>query len=158
MNETMVDVLIYLYENYMDAEASPPSDQRELREELAMAGFSSAEVDKAFRWLDELAVQQQTDTPRGRSEHSHRIFTPDEMHRLDTGCRGFLLYLEQNEILDPISRELVIDRALALDGAAIGEEEIQWIVLLVLMSQPGRETAFAQMEDMVYSEDPVLLH
>ncbi len=158
MNETMVDVLIYLYENYMDAEASPPSDQRELRDELAMAGFPSVEVDKAFRWLDELAVQQQTGTPHGRSGHSHRIFTSDEMQRLDTGCRGFLLYLEQNEILDATSRELVIDRALALDAVAISEEEIKWIVLLVLMNQPGRETAFAQMEDMIYSEDPVFLH
>jgi Smg protein len=158
MNETMVDVLIYLYENYMDADAGPPSDQRELREELTMAGFPSVEVDKAIRWLDELAVQQQCDAPRGRSRHSHRIFSQDEMHRLDTGCRGLLLYLEQNGILDPTSRELVIDRALALDASILSEEEIKWIVLLVLMNQPGREMAFAQMEDIIYSEDPVFLH
>jgi Smg protein len=158
MNENMVDVLIYLYENYMDAEASPPSDQGELRDELTMAGFSSLEIDKAFQWLEELALQQQGGESSPHQSHSIRVFTDEETLRLDLSCRGLLLFLEQNEILDPVSRELVIDRALALDSTLVGEEELKWIVLLVLMNQPGRELAFAQMEDMVYSQEPAYLH
>ncbi len=53
-----------------------------------------------------------------------------------------MLFLEQNGILDPASRELVIDRALALDTPALTVEELKWIVLLVLMNRPGREAAF----------------
>ncbi|MGD2082382.1 MAG: DUF494 domain-containing protein [Chromatiales bacterium] len=158
MNETMVDVLIYLYENYMDGEASPPPDQVDLKEELAMAGFPSIEVDKAFHWLDELAMRQGESDPPRHTPQSHRVFNADEVLRLDTGSRGLLMFLEQNDILDDTSRELVIDRALALDAAVVGEEELKWIVLLVLMNQPGREIAFAQMEDMVYNPDPVYLH
>ena len=56
MYENMVDVLIYLYENYMDGESQPPTDQSDLEDELSQAGFTSAEIQKALRWLDELAA------------------------------------------------------------------------------------------------------
>jgi len=31
-------------------------------------------------------------------------------------------------------------------------------VLMVLINQPGQESAFAQMEDLVYNDIPVYLH
>jgi Smg protein len=52
MNENMVDVLIYLYENYLDGEARPSIDQDELEAELSRAGFSNAEITHALIWLD----------------------------------------------------------------------------------------------------------
>jgi len=52
MYENMVDVLIYLYENYMDGESRPPVDQDELESELSDAGFSSSEISEALTWLD----------------------------------------------------------------------------------------------------------
>ncbi|MEW8470553.1 MAG: DUF494 family protein, partial [Candidatus Thiodiazotropha sp.] len=66
MNENVVDILIYLYENYMDGEQAPPSDQHELRDELIQAGFPSGEINKAFDWLDELANSDQS--PHGESD------------------------------------------------------------------------------------------
>ncbi|MET0072538.1 MAG: DUF494 domain-containing protein [Candidatus Thiodiazotropha sp.] len=158
MNENVVDILIYLYENYMDGEQAPPSDQHELRDELIQAGFPSGEINKAFDWLDELANSDQS--PHGESDptHSLRIFTEEETARLDVDSRGLLMFLEQNDILTTNARELVIERALALDTAIITEEELKWIILLVLMNQPGQEAAFARMEDMVYNDIPVFLH
>lgn len=158
MTDTMVDVLIYLYENYMDGEAPPPGDHSELMDELNLAGFDNPQVEKAIQWLDELALLQQE--PGGHSPHlsAMRIYTDQEQQRLDLECRGYLLFLEQNELLDAASRELVIERALALDTPQISEEELKWTVLLVLMNQPGREIAFARMEEIVYNEEPVYLH
>ena len=49
-------------------------------------------------------------------------------------------------------------RAVALDSPQIGVEEMKWIVLMVLINQPGQESAFAQMEDLVYNDIPVYLH
>jgi Smg protein len=158
MNENVVDILIYLYENYMDGEQAPPSDQHELRDELIQAGFPAGEIDKAFDWLDELANSDQSQHSDTRQSHSLRVFTEEENSRLDLDSRGLLLFLEQNDILTVNARELVIDRALALDTAVITEEELKWIILLVLMNQPGQEAAFARMEDMVYNEVPVFLH
>ncbi|MDH4071658.1 MAG: DUF494 domain-containing protein, partial [Gammaproteobacteria bacterium] len=37
-------------------------------------------------------------------------------------------------------------------------EQIKWVVLMVLFSQPGQETAYARMEDLVFEEDYALLH
>ena len=37
-------------------------------------------------------------------------------------------------------------------------DDIQWIVLLVLINQPGQEAAFTVMQDMVYDGIPDLLH
>jgi len=80
------------------------------------------------------------------------------MLRLDSDARGMLLFLEQNGILDPISRELVIERAMALGSNELDIDDIQWIVLLVLVNQPGMEAAFTVMQDMVYDGIPDLLH
>ncbi len=158
MFEDMVDVLIYLYENYMDGESPPPADQNALKEELTQAGFSLGEIDKALVWLDELADTVGTGDETVHADHAIRIYTDAECNCLDTESRGLLLFLEQSGILDPVSRELVVDRALALDTNALTVEELKWIVLLVLMNRPGKEAAFTQMEDMVYNTAPALLH
>ncbi|HHH38185.1 MAG TPA: DUF494 domain-containing protein [Sedimenticola sp.] len=158
MNENVVDILIYLFENYMDGDQNPPSDQEQIHEELIQAGFPELEIDKAFLWMDELALRQGTQEYRDQTRHSIRIYTSDEQVRLDAECRGLLLFLEQNSILDQASRELVIDRAIALDAPRIGVEELKWVVLMVLINQPGQESAFAQMEDLVYNDTPLYLH
>jgi len=158
MNENVVDILIYLFENYMDSGQDTASDQQQIQDELVEAGFPEQEVLKAFEWLDELASRQDSPMTQARTESAHRIYTDREKRKLDVECRGLLLFLEQNNILDQTGRELVIDRALALETQQIGVEELKWVVLLVLISQPGQESAFAQMEDLVYNDIPVYLH
>ncbi len=159
MNESMVDVLIYLYENYMDGEGQPPLDQDLLEEELSEAGFSNAHIHKALHWLDELA--EGLDAPRYHAVgagRSMRIYSGAECERLDLAARGLLLFLEQIGILDPISRELVIERVLAIDHTSVAVDEVKWVVLLVLLNSPGQEGAFARMEELIYADAPVYLH
>ncbi|MEI6413061.1 MAG: DUF494 domain-containing protein [Pseudomonadota bacterium] len=159
MYENVVDVLIYLYENYMDGDSPPPTDQNRLREELSSAGFGIGEIDKAIAWLDELAnrsVEPHFGTPR--TPVSMRIYTEEECRKLELESRGFLLSLEQHGIIASETRELAIDRALALQTETIGLDEIKWIVLLVLMSQPGHEAAMVHMEGLLYDDQPVYLH
>ncbi len=158
MYENMVDVLIYLYENYMDGEGQPPADQGALEDELTQAGFTLPEIEKALLWLDELAAG--VDVPQYH-DHTHgsiRVYSESECLKLDVESRGLLLFLEQNGILDPVSRELVIDRLLAIDNTLVSLDELKWVVLLVLMNRPGREDAFSQMEELVYNDEPVYLH
>jgi len=158
MYENMVDVLIYLYENYMDGDGQPPVEQSELEDELAQAGFSQTEIDKALRWLDELAVGVEATEGNLHPVGSIRVYSDLECSKLDTEVRGLLMSLEHGGILDPVSRELVIDRLLAIDHPQVLADEVKWVALLVLMNRPGQEDAFTQMEDMLYNEDPVYLH
>jgi Smg protein len=80
------------------------------------------------------------------------MFSTRELARLDTECRGYVVYLEQIGILSPMQRELVLDRLMALDSVDIDVEQVKWVVLMVLFSQPGQEDAFARMEDLVFED------
>jgi Smg protein len=68
------------------------------------------------------------------------------------------MYLEQIGILSPVHRELVLDRLMALEAEDIGVEQVKWVVLMVLFSQPGQEAAFARMEDLVFDQNDGGVH
>jgi len=155
MSETVLDVLMYLFETYseQDLEKEPEPDQSILREELLQAGFGEPEVDRALDWLDGLTARNLEPFSAQPAERSVRIFNQFELTRLDADCRGYILYLEQIGILSPLQRELVIDRLMALGSGDIDVEQVKWVVLMVLFSQPGQEKAFARMEDLVFEEN-----
>jgi Smg protein len=148
VKETVLDVLMYLFENYQAGEFSDADNQATLRDELVAAGFPDEEVAHAFAWLDGLAQQRQLPLIFGPSG-SIRVYAREELARLSSECRGFLLYLEQLGILGPQTRELVIDRLMAINDE-IDLERVKWVCLLVLINQPEGEEAFASLEEMVY--------
>ncbi len=157
MKENLLDVLMYLFENYLDDEAEIQPDRELLRIELEEAGFDRGEVNKAFQWLEGLAGDPATGLRR-HAEGSIRVYHPDELLRIDTESRGFLLYLEQIGILNQENRELVIDRIMALDSDEIDIDQAKWIILMVLFNQPGQEQAYARMEDLVFEEGAGAVH
>jgi len=59
---------------------------------------------------------------------------------------------------DPSSRELVIDRVLALDANDVDIEQLKWVLLMVLFNEPGQEAAYAWMEDLVFDNIASTLH
>jgi Smg protein len=87
-----------------------------------------------------------------------RVFSADELERISTSCRGYLLQLESDGILSPLQREIVIDRLVALDSDEVDIDRLKWLVLMVLSSQPGQEQACARMEDLVFDETDSLPH
>jgi Smg protein len=89
---------------------------------------------------------------------SFRVFSSQEIEVLDLECRDFLMFLEHGGILSPANREIAIDRAMALKDEDITLDRLKWIVLMVLLSQPGDSTAFSRMEDIVYDLIPTSLH
>ena len=158
MKENVLDVLMYLFETYIDAEEEPEPDQNELRDELSRAGFGDSEIDRALEWLDGLTENHESFQYNPQTAHGTRIFNEVETARLDAGCRGFITYLEQIGILSPTQREILLDRLLALETPDIDVEQIKWVVLMVLFSQPGQELAYARMEDLVFDEGDTMLH
>jgi Smg protein len=155
MKENVFDVLIYLFENYMDSDVDLTPDPDLIRTELLEAGFPQTEINKAFEWLESLTEQH---TIKPVSSPTFRVFSSREMSKLDAECRGLLLFLEQSGILTPASREVVIDRVMAFSEESITLENLKWVVLMVLFSQPNEEIAFARMENLVYESLPAYLH
>jgi len=158
MKENVLDVLMYLFETYVDTEEIPEPDQNELRMELSRAGFGDNEIERALVWLDGLTDHQESLNYGNLSAHGTRIYNDFEHERLDANCRGYITYLEHTGILSPPQRELLVDRLLALESADIDVEQIKWVVLMVLFSQPGQELNYARMEDLVFDETADSIH
>jgi Smg protein len=151
MKESVLDILIHLFENFLDAEDDSAPSRDALKQDLEQAGYPEADIERALAWLESLAA----DPDRAMSEgtaRAVRVFSGHEQVRLDTDVRGYLLHLENLGILSAAQREVVIDRLLALEADDIDIEQLKWVVLMVLFSQPGQENAYQRMEDLVYDE------
>ena len=163
MKESILDVLLYLFEHYFTNDAMPATgdditaQNGPLMGELSEAGFSTVEIRKAFDWLDALARQRPA-PGESRSNGPVRIFHEAEQDKLDTESRGFMLFLEQHGILDADQRELVVDRAMALDQDELDLDDLKWVVLMVLFNQPGSEAAYAWMETQMFLDEPEPVH
>lgn len=159
MKENVLDILVYLLENFMYGEIDEEADEASLKAELQRAGFPDQEIEKAFSWLEDLSAMRANSPGLPVTAHrALRVYTSAEVKRLDAECRGFLMFLEQIGVLDPLSRELVIDRIMALESDETELTDLKWVILMVLFNQPGKEAAFAWMEDLVFEGTAGWLH
>ena len=130
----MFDILVYLFENYVHADACPEPAQ--LARKLTAAGFEEEEITEALEWLSGLRQLSDGERPAHFARAgSLRIYGDDEQVRLGVECRGFLLFLENSGILDSECREMIVERALALGETEIELENLKVIVLMVLWQQ-----------------------
>lgn len=157
MKETILDVLLYLFEHYFYDDPDAVRDRDSLQNGLIQAGFSPAEINKAFDWLDELARQRPT-AAAPRLNTPVRVYAEPELDRLDIECRGFLMFLEHSGVIDADQRELVLDRVMALDQDEVDVDDLKWVVLMVLFNQPGSEAAYAWMESQMFEDEPEPVH
>ncbi|KFN50812.1 hypothetical protein N790_04955 [Arenimonas malthae CC-JY-1] len=157
MKETILDVLLYLFEHYFYDDPDAVRDRDSLQNGLIQAGFSPAEIHKAFDWLDELARQRPA-VAAPRLQTPVRVYSEPELDRLDMDCRGFLMFLEQSGVIDGDQRELVLDRVMALDQDEVDVDDLKWVVLMVLFNQPGSEAAYAWMESQMFEDEPEPVH
>lgn len=152
MKENMLDVLMYLFDNFVD-EPRQPINASFLADEMLKAGFDNAEVDTAINWFENLRyLQLQAETLRPPSKRSFRVYSIEETQKLTEIARQYLLFLEQSGIVDPASRELVINRAMALPDYVVDAGSLKWIVLLVLFDQPHLKDNLNMMEELVFNQ------
>jgi Smg protein len=156
MEGSVFDILIYVFDRYL-LEEPPSAPQREmLARDLESAGFGEVNVERALDWLADLAAQREF--PGVRGEDSFRVFAAQEQAHLDPQCRGLLTTLEGAGILSARQREIVIDRLLALEADELDLDQVKWVVLMILSSQPGQELAYARMEDLVFDAHQLPSH
>lgn len=155
----MFEILMYLFENYMDGSVALNTDQSTVVSELETAGFNQNEIGRALDWLDGLnRVQEIVQSGTPLTPHAMRHYSPEETERFGIEGQGLLLYLEQLSILDPMTREVVIDRLMALDSRSVDLGGIKWVVLIALFNQPDKKAALSLLQDMVLSDAFDVLH
>lgn len=151
MKENILDVLLYLFENLMIDEPESDQDRDSLQSSLLEVGFTPHEISKAFAWLDGLAEMRPACEPRTLDAGGPiRVLAPQEREKLDAEAQGFLMFLEQQAVLSPAQRELVLDRVIALDVGEVDVEELKWVILMVLFNQPDQEEAYSWLENLMF--------
>ncbi len=166
IKQSVVDVLMFLFERYLGddelSETSRVTDERDsIQIRLEEMGFRNTEINQAFDWLEDLAGLQANIEADEEfvpiKETSTRIYSKEEKKLIGVESIGFLNFLEQTRILTPVTRELILDRVVAL-GHPLDSEQLKWIIMIVLHSHPGEENALAMMEDFIFDESIDQIH
>jgi len=166
IKQSVVDVLMFLFERYLDddeaIETNRVTDERDsIQLRLEEMGFHNQEINQAFDWLEDLADLQADMQDKQEciaiKETSIRIYSEEEKKLINLESIGFLNFLEQSNILTSVTRELILDRVIAL-GHPLDAEQLKWIIMIVLHTQPGEENALALMEDFIFDETIEQIH
>src|SRR4051812_9828552 len=150
----MFDVLVYLYETYYRPDACPDSEA--LVKKLSAVGFEEEEISKALGWLTDLAETTNEFSSQNPQQTAFsfgfRIYVDREFDVLGTAAVGFIQFLESAKVLNPIQREIVIERALAASEAQISLDKLKVIVLMVLWSQ-GKEPDGLMFDELFLDDE-----
>lgn len=158
MNENVLDVLLYLFDNFVLFEVS--EEPEIARQDLNEIGFHPEEIEHAIGWLR--MTQMESNLPIQESgNHSIRIYTNWEKAILDVACRNYIAWLERVGVLSAPNRELLIDRVLALVDDhfdAVEIEHIKWITMMILTAVDRQGMARARMEAVLQTESTGIVH
>ncbi len=149
----MIDVLVFLFENYFDISTHPESDA--LARKLSAAGFDPDEVSFALDWLNDLKLARPVQF--AADPRAFRIYTDEEQVRFADGCIDFVVFLETAGVINPPQRELILERALVLADEVVSLEKLKIVVLMVLWSQEQTLEPLI-IEELLNVDNDALLH
>ena len=158
MNENIVELLLYLFENYIYESDDKDFDKLKIQQGLSSAGFDSLTINHAFTWLDELKSDVVSFQNMQIKPDSFRVFTAAEQCKIDSESMDFIYYLNNAEILDNTQREILINAVMKLETSQFDVDDLHWLALMVLFSQPEQEQAFAHLEALLFETDDLYEH
>lgn len=159
MKEDLIDILIYLFEHYLAEQTDGiiQLDNQKLTGELVEVGFERKDVDQAFIWLDELLVGLDKSLKVYQPISSFRVFSQNEKIQIPVDVQSLILRLEHAGILDLATRELVIDRLMALEFDVVDMDDAKWVIMMVLCNQTDSPEELEWAETLV-SENVLHTH
>jgi Smg protein len=152
----MFEILMFLFENYMDGNILLKTDNETVVSELQRVGFDRFEIDRALNWIEGLQCFHEAGakiTSKGM-----RYYLSIEMEHIGIAGIDFITHLERLKIIDPLTREIVIDRIMALDSREVDMGRIKWVILMVLFHQPDKKSALSLLQDMILADAFDSLH
>lgn len=129
----MFDILMYLFESYFSSGGYPESEK--LTVKLTAAGFEEEDISQAVEWLSGLKQLSLADYPDAINQSGVRCYAEFERQRISVDGLFFISYWEQNKLITPVEREMIIDRAVALGRDSLPLDKVKLITLMVLWNQ-----------------------
>lgn len=149
MKEDILEALMYIFDYCVDQETGVMADADEIEDSLSEVGFSKKEAEKAMAWLDGLADWRKNSEHVAVGAKSVRIFSSSELKLLPKECVNYIIQLSNKGILDPLAREMIIERSIALakGNEQLDLDKIRWVTMMILFNLPDQEHLFAMLED-----------
>ena len=153
----MFDLLVYMFENYLSSKNN--LDFANMTLELEAAGYDNKDIESALDWFTELKEMSEkiSQSHSSKLNDKLRIYTDKEKEKFSFDGLGFILFLENAHVLNSVEREIIIDRAMALNQNIINIDEVRWIVMMTLWNN-GRENDYLFVEDSLYRTEQLIIH
>jgi Smg protein len=129
----MFEILMFLFESYFDAGSYPQPDKLSFK--LSAAGFEEEEIDEVLTWLTELQQQNPDNYPDTLNCTGQRIFSEHELTYLSDEARHFLMFAEHQQLITGVEREMILDRAVALQRENLALDKFKLVMLMVLWNR-----------------------
>ncbi|CAM4462081.1 MAG: Protein Smg [Legionellaceae bacterium] len=154
----MLEILLLLFQNFLENKSKISStDDKKVKLELALP--KELNLEKMQDFFDFIKTEEFVELSKSiNNSKGIRCFNFEETLHLTSQARGFLHFIEQLGIINPFSRELIIEQAMDLDEREINLEKMQNLVLMLLFTQPEHKEALALMESYFIKSQPMLLH
>ena len=148
MKETILDVLMYMFQSYVEDNEEVELDKELLHKNLLEAGFADQNIERAFEWLEGLPSVDHSTLLNKPTKNSFRLFSDVEHRKIGEEGLSFLMFLERLGIFHGEIREHVIDRIMALDTQSVDLSQIRWVVLMILFNTPGNESNYTWLQNL----------
>lgn len=129
----MFEILMYLFESYFDIGNYPEADK--LSRKLHAAGFEGEDIDEALTWLSALQLQNTESYPATLAHSGIRCFAELELQRISFEALEFIMFSVRQNMITAVEREIIIDRAIALQQKELGVDKLKLIMLMVLWNR-----------------------
>ena len=149
----MLDLLIYLFENYISAK--PKLNINDITVELEEAGFNDKDISSAFDWFNHL---EKINNGFGlTNKDSLRVLSKKEYEKISSEAFTFLTFLLNAKILNSTEFEVILDQIMILNQKSINIDEMRWIVMMTLWKS-GKENSYLFVEDSLFQNKRTELH
>ena len=149
----MLDLLIYLFENYISTK--PKLNMNAITVELEEAGFNNKDISTAFDWFNHL--EKLSSGPELTNKNSIRGLSHKEYEKISKEGFTFLTFLLNAKILNPTEFEVILDQIMILNQKYINIDEMRWIVMMTLWKS-GKENSYLFVEDSLFHNKRTQLH
>ena len=149
----MLDLLIYLFENYISTK--PKLNMNAITVELEEAGFNNKDISTAFDWFNHL--EKLSNGPELTNKNSIRVLSQKEYEKISKEGFTFLTFLLNAKILNPTEFEVILDQIMILNQKYINIDEMRWIVMMTLWKS-GKENSYLFVEDSLFHNKRTQLH
>ena len=149
----MLDLLIYLFENYISTK--PKLNMNDITVELEEAGFNDKDISSAFDWFNHL--EKINNGFELTNKDGLRVLSKKEYEKISSEAFTFLTFLLNAKILNSTEFEVILDQIMILNQKSINIDEIRWIVMMTLWKS-GKENSYLFVEDSIFQNKRTELH